>query len=69
MIQYQTTSTILSWMVFVPIIGTVCILAAISIRYLFRFDKKFVDNASRLISLISTFIVFLLSYFAPFSEK
>lgn len=61
MIQYQTTSTILSWMVFVPIIGTVCILAAISIRYLFRFDKKFVDNASRLISLISTFIVFLLS--------
>ncbi len=61
MIHYQTTSTLLSWIVFIPIIGVTCILTIVAIRSLFRIDKKSSDNASRLICLISTFIVFLLS--------
>ena len=61
MINYQTTTTIVSWVVFIPIIGVGSILITIGLRYLFKIDKKIADNLSRLISLISTLLAFILS--------
>lgn len=58
---YQTTSFLLSWIVFIPVIGVVIILFGIAVCNLFRLDKKLFDNIDRAITLFCTFSVFILS--------
>ncbi|NOX35176.1 MAG: NADH-quinone oxidoreductase subunit M [Deltaproteobacteria bacterium] len=59
--NYQTTSFLLSWIVFIPVIGVVAIMCGIALCYPFKLDKKRFDNITRTICLISTSAVFILS--------
>ncbi|HSW38169.1 MAG TPA: hypothetical protein VLL97_01605, partial [Acidobacteriota bacterium] len=72
--DYQTTSTLLTWMIFTPLIGSVAILLLLSARSFLHIGRpgareeseysrhlqKFVDNGARAIGLATTFIVAVL---------
>ena len=57
--EYATQSTLLTWIVFVPVIGIGLILAILAARPFAKLRQEFVDDASRLIGLASTVIVAL----------
>ncbi len=58
--NYQTTSFLLSWIIFIPVIGAVTIMSGIAVCNLFNMDKKLFDNIDRAICLVSTSLVFVL---------
>jgi NADH-quinone oxidoreductase subunit M len=59
--DYRTTSHLLTWMIFTPVVGLSVILALVAARSLFRLDRGRVDQWSRAIALASTTIVALLA--------
>ncbi|MEW5910844.1 MAG: proton-conducting transporter membrane subunit, partial [Thermodesulfobacteriota bacterium] len=61
MIHHQTTSTIVSWVVFIPVIGAGFVLAAVGLLHFLKIDRKISDELSRLIGLVCTFAAFVLS--------
>lgn len=58
--NYQTTGFLLSWIVFIPLIGAAAIICGIAVCNLFRLDKALFDNIDRAISLFCTTLVFVL---------
>ena len=54
MSEMQTTSTLLSWMTFTPLIGVAAIGLVLVIKPLLRLSKDAVDNASRFIAVAAT---------------
>lgn len=59
--DYPTTSTLLTWMTFLPLIGAGAILLLIALRSLLGLPRGVLDNASRAIGLISTVVVMVLA--------
>ncbi len=59
--EYQTNSFLLSWIVFTPVIGAVAIVFMIAVSNIFKLDKKLFDNIDRVIALLCTIMVFILS--------
>jgi len=57
--EFQTSSHLLSWMIFTPIIGVTLILIGVAFRYLFKLSQSFADNFSRTVGLIATVAVLL----------
>ena len=61
--EYATTSTLLSWMTFIPSIGAAIIICLSILSYATKsLEKSLLDNLSRIIAFISTFIVMILSF-------
>ena len=60
MSPYATTSTLLTWMIFLPLMGAAVIIALMGLRFLTGLPQKTLDMASRAIALGVTFIDFLL---------
>jgi len=61
--DYPTTSTLLSWMVFMPLIGAALILVLACVKQAVNGSKEFLDNASRAVGLATCAIVLLLGCF------
>jgi NADH-quinone oxidoreductase subunit M len=59
---YPTDSTLLTWMVFAPVIGIGAILALLAARPLARLSQQAVDQASRAIGLVATAVVVALGF-------
>ena len=59
--DYPTTSTLLTWMTFLPLAGAGVILLMISLRSLLGLSRALLDNASRALGLLSTLAVLLLA--------
>ena len=53
---YETTSHLLTWITFVPLIGTGIIGAALALKPLFKLNQGLVDNLSRAAVLIASAI-------------
>jgi NADH-quinone oxidoreductase subunit M len=58
--DYPTNSTLLTWMIFTPVLGMAAILALLAARAFLRMSKELVDNISRGVGLLSTLVVLLL---------
>ncbi len=59
--DYPTTSTLLSWMVFLPLIGAGLILVLACVKQAVGGSKEFLDNASRAVGLAASCVVLLLA--------
>jgi NADH-quinone oxidoreductase subunit M len=59
--DYPTTSTLLSWMVFLPLIGAALILLLACLRQEGDGSKDFFDNAARAVGLAACFAVLILA--------
>ncbi|OFZ79861.1 MAG: oxidoreductase [Bdellovibrionales bacterium RIFOXYD1_FULL_53_11] len=59
--EYQTTSTLLTWMTFLPMIGAGLIIGLVILNYVFSLSKAALDNVSRAIAFVSTLGVLLLA--------
>ncbi len=55
--DFPTTSTLLSWLIFTPLIGVAAIMLVLAARPFLRLGQDLVDNASRLIGLVTTVVV------------
>jgi len=60
--EYQTTSTLLSWMTFLPLLGAAAIVLLLALRPVLKLSADLVDQASRAIGLAATLIVLALAY-------
>ena len=58
--ELQTTSTLLTWMIFLPLLGTATIFAALGVGSLLRLEKARLDNLARLIGMIASGAVLVL---------
>ncbi len=58
---YDTTSTLLTWMTFAPLIGTGLIGLLLALKPLLKFSQGLLDNASRLIALVGSAVPVLLA--------
>jgi NADH-quinone oxidoreductase subunit M len=61
--DYPTTSTLLSWIIFMPLIGIGGILALMALRPAFRLAGAALDNAARVIGIGATAVTMLLAIF------
>ena len=61
--DYPTTLTLLSWMVFLPLIGAALILVLACVEGAVNGSKEFFDNASRAVGLATCAVVLLLGCF------
>src|SRR3954467_11188922 len=52
--DHPTTSALLTWMTFTPVIGVVLILAVIGLRSLGTLSRQQGDEASRIIALVAS---------------
>ncbi len=52
--EYQTTSPLLSWIVFTPVIGIGVILLLVAARHLLRIARPMLDELSRAVALAAT---------------
>ena len=59
--DHPTTSTILSWMTFLPLIGAALILCVVGLRSAGLFAKHVADEASRWITLVASGLVLVLA--------
>jgi len=57
--DYPTTSTLLTWMIFTPLIGAGVILAFLALRPVLRYRQSYVDQLSRAVMIAATAIVML----------
>ena len=55
--QYATNSTLLTWIVFTPVVGIGAVLALLALRPALKLTQRTVDQASRAIGLASTLAV------------
>jgi NADH-quinone oxidoreductase subunit M len=55
--QYLTTSTLLTWMIFTPALGILAVLCLLAVRRLFCLERWLVDQAARVIGIVSTSLV------------
>ncbi len=55
--DYQTTSHLLTWMIFTPTLGLGLILVLVAARYLLGIDRGVIDNLSRLVGVVATGLV------------
>ena len=55
--DYPTTSTLLSWMIFLPAIGAGVILAFLGLKPFLRLSGAFIDNLARTVMLVATLAV------------
>ncbi len=58
--EYQSTSTLLSWMVFTPLLGAVAILLAMAFRGTLRLEGKWMDDFARVVGVASMTAVVLM---------
>ncbi len=54
--SFFNAGNVLSWATFFPVIGSIAIVVLVMVRYLARLPKGFVDNASRVIALVTSFL-------------
>ncbi len=54
--SFFNAGNVLSWATFFPVIGSIAIVVLVMVRYLARLSKGFVDNASRVIALVTSFL-------------
>lgn len=59
--NYETNSTLLSWITFIPSLGFGAILIAVVFRHLLGLSQQWIDQASRFIGLIAVTVVLVLS--------
>ncbi|MBP6875329.1 MAG: NADH-quinone oxidoreductase subunit M [Candidatus Eisenbacteria bacterium] len=59
--EYPTTSSLLSWIIFTPLLGLGAILAMLALRPALRLAEASLDNAARAIGLAATAITFVLT--------
>ncbi len=57
---YATNSTLLTWLIFTPVLGIGAILALLALRPVAKFSQEMIDQASRAIGLTATIIASLL---------
>jgi NADH-quinone oxidoreductase subunit M len=55
--DYPTTSSLLSWMIFTPMIGVGMILLVLGLRPFLRYSQAFVENFSRTVGLLCSALV------------
>jgi NADH-quinone oxidoreductase subunit M len=55
--DYPTNSTLLTWMIFTPVVGIGAILALLALRPALRLTQQYIDQASRAIGLAATVVV------------
>ncbi len=60
--EHQTTSTLLSWMTFLPLLGAAVILGLVALAPLLKLSRSALDNASRAVGLLSTLAVLYMGY-------
>ncbi|MBF0429970.1 MAG: NADH-quinone oxidoreductase subunit M [Fibrobacteria bacterium] len=60
--NYPTTSTLLSWMIFTPLIGVGCIGLLLALKRLLGLGKNEMDNAARGVTLIFSAIPLILGF-------
>lgn len=60
--MHLTSSTILSWMTFIPLIGMGCIGLVLGLNSVLKLGKDIVDNIARAIALLSSGIVLALGF-------
>src|SRR6184192_3598943 len=61
--DHPTTSSLLTWMIFAPTIGVLLILIVIGLRSLGTLSKQQADQASRVIALVASAAVLVMSAF------
>jgi NADH-quinone oxidoreductase subunit M len=59
--DYPTTSTLLSWMIFLPAIGAGVILAALALKPFLRYGGGFVDQLARAVTVVASALVMVLA--------
>ena len=52
--DHPTTSSLLTWMTFTPVIGAVLVLVAVALRSLGTLSKQQTDEACRVIALVAS---------------
>ena len=56
---FFTEGNVLSWATFFPLIGAAAIVVLLAVRFLAKLPKRFVDDASRWIALVTSGLSFL----------
>ena len=59
--EFQTSSTLLTWMVFTPLVGVSLILIALAVGGIAGMERKLLDNFSRAIGVLSEGVVLALA--------
>jgi NADH-quinone oxidoreductase subunit M len=59
--MYPTTSTLLTWITFLPLLGAVAVLGVIAVRAAGALTKDAADQASRVIALVASGLTLLLA--------
>ncbi len=59
--EYYTTGTLLTWMIFTPVIGIGAILALLALRPFLKFNQELVDQASRVIGMAASVAVSIIA--------
>ena len=55
--DYPTTSSLLSWMIFTPMLGVAMILLVLGLRPFLRYGQAFIENFSRAVMLLCSALV------------
>ena len=61
--DHPTTSMLLSWMTFLPLLGAVAVLGVVGLKAMGVLTREAADQASRVVALAASFAVLVLAFF------